>query len=93
MRDAPVCARAVSFGAACERCVAAFCCRELTTCFATSECVNLNDCALGCGDTSEREACRTDCTSKRPDAQSAFQDWDSCVRARCEAECPRGVED
>ena len=99
MHDAPRCAQAIPLGETCGRCVAAFCCAEITACYARSDCIDLNDCTIECGEDERsragesREACRARCASKHPSASAAFAAWEGCVRRSCERECPRGEDD
>jgi hypothetical protein len=100
MRDAPACAQAVALGAVCGRCVAAFCCAEISACYGRSDCIDLNDCTIECGEEEVKAAggakgpaCRPRCESKYATATVVFKAWDDCARSHCESECPRGEDD
>ncbi len=109
LREAPACAMATPLGDACGRCVAAYCCAEITACYGRSDCIDLNDCTIECGEKPEvraggaadgpkgapkdADACRARCAEARPQAAAAFRAWDGCARSHCESECPRGEDD
>jgi hypothetical protein len=96
--DAASCAPwGISMGPACGRCVAAYCCAQISACYSDVACVDINDCAVTCGEPGEspvdRAKCPAYCDAKHPAAKAAFHAWDDCARANCEAECPRRGDD
>jgi hypothetical protein len=98
MHAAPACAPAVPLGAVCGRCVAAFCCAEITACYSRADCIDVNDCTIECGESGEsgeggERACQIACARRHPEASAAFTAWNVCARRHCATECPRGDED
>ena len=96
--DAASCAPwGVSMGPACGPCVAAYCCAEISACYASVACIDVNDCFITCGEPGEspvdRARCPAYCEGQHPEAKVAFHAWDDCARAHCAVECPRGGED
>ena len=87
----------VSMGPVCGRCVAAYCCAEISACYSSIPCIDINDCSVTCGEPGEspvdRAHCPEHCDARHPEARAAFHAWDDCARAHCAAECPRGPGD
>jgi hypothetical protein len=95
---ARVCPMAYPLGPACAPCIATFCCREITTCYSSNECIDLNDCWVESGeDEGQREhdiaGRERACERKSPGAVAIFHAWDDCARKYCEDVCPRGPEE
>jgi hypothetical protein len=96
LHAAPACAQTTPLGAVCGPCVAAFCCQEITSCYTRTDCIDLNDCTIECGETEKNAkgpACRPRCEARYPMAVATFKAWDDCARRNCESECPRGEDD
>lgn len=92
-----ICERSISFGPSCGSCIAASCCAALDACYASTECIDLNDCTVKCGEEEEErgdhrvdgaEACPKECAEKHPHAVGVFRAWDECATAHCGTVCP-----
>jgi hypothetical protein len=70
---------------ACEACLNAHCCDEMTACGMERGCASYESCLLGCSD----YACRAACRIGNPGGQSfpEIPALDVCVVTHCEAEC------
>jgi hypothetical protein len=95
--DVASCPKAIPLERSCGRCIAAYCCAEITACYGAPDCIDLNDCWVECGEEQprgvSREDCPRACEAKHHAAAAAFHAWDSCARKHCEDVCPRGPED
>lgn len=87
-----ICERSIHFGPTCGPCIAASCCGALDACYASSECIDLNDCTVKCGEEEERgehaEDCPKECEQKHPQVIAIFRAWDKCATERCGSRCP-----
>lgn len=92
--DMSSCVRSISFGPSCGSCIAASCCAALDACYASTECIDLNDCTVKCGEEEEErgdhggEDCPKECAQKHANVVAIFRAWDTCAMEHCGAVCP-----
>jgi hypothetical protein len=64
---------------ACGTCIGSCCCSEVTTCAASSACMDLLECIVGC----TTDSCIESCLTTYPSGETPLLNYLECVDAKC----------